>query len=369
MSAAHDLTGEGRPPSPERVWELCEFYILGFDIARLLYGDDGRPLGERYAAARVREGVTYDMRRCPYPGSRSGYEMNVSALRSMQADWPEVLDGVAEIREAFHRRHGHEEPDWRWVWVFGRVLTTLPTLYARRSGEGSRTVVPRRVASLYKPSLGMAMTPEYVMLAGDEGKSVPSPEDFFRETEERGVFLTPDAACSGPVRHVREFLDVCLGPRRAPRSRWVAELVDLDDLISYSWANAELELAKYRFLLSLALNGEAEWGRFFDTPPPSSFDDRPLDELAARLDATVADLGFSDRIVDLGRRDATSPEDWCELFSDLLVPVLAVVRDGSPRPVLDVADVRLMVRHLDLSWRSSGVDTGIELARVPVTGL
>ncbi|MCZ4603593.1 hypothetical protein O3S80_07345 [Streptomyces sp. Lzd4kr] len=369
MSAAHDLTDKGQPPSPGRVWELCEFYILGFDVSRLLYADDGRPLGERYAAARVREGVPYDMRRCPYSGSRSGYEMNVSALRSMQADWPDVLEGVAEIREAFHRRYGQEELDWRWAWVFGRVLTTLPTLYARRSGEGSRTVVPRRVASLYKPSLGMAMTPEYIVLAGDDCKAAPSPDEFFRETEDRGVFLTPDAACSGPVRHVREFLEVCLGPRRAPRFRWVADLVDLDDLISYSWANAELELAKYRFLLTLALRGGSDWQEIFDSPAPSSFDNRALDELAGQLDETIAYLGFSDRIVELGRRDGSSFAEWCELFSDLLVPVLDMVRNGSPRPTLDTTDVRLMARHLSRSWRSSGMDAGLELARVPVTGL
>ncbi|WP_460066580.1 hypothetical protein [Streptomyces sp. YKOK-I1] len=73
MSAAHDLTDKGQTPSPGRVRERCEFYVLGFDVSRLLYGDDGRPLGERYAAARVREGVPYGMRRCPYPGSRPGY--------------------------------------------------------------------------------------------------------------------------------------------------------------------------------------------------------------------------------------------------------------------------------------------------------
>ncbi|WP_369271851.1 hypothetical protein AB5J55_19075 [Streptomyces sp. R11] len=366
MSAAHDLADKGQPPSPDRVWELCEFYILGFDVSRLLYGDDGRPLGERYAAARVREGVPYEMRRCPYSGSRSGYDMNVSALRSMQADWPDVLEGVAEIREAFHRRYGHEELDWRWVWVFGRVLTTLPTLYARRSGKGSRTVVPRRIASLYKPSLGLAMTPEYILLAGGDYKTAPSPDEFFRETEDRGVFLTPDAACSGPVRHVREFLEVCLGPRRAPRVRWVAELVDLDDLISYSWANAELELAKYRFLLALALSDGPDWQEIFDSPAPSSFDNRALDELAAQLDEAITYLGFSERIVELGRRDVTSFAEWCELFSDLLVPALDMVHEGSSRPTLDTTDVRLMARHLSRSWRSSGIDAGLELARIPV---
>ncbi|MFI6347335.1 hypothetical protein [Streptomyces sp. NPDC050560] len=366
MSATHDRTGGERPPTPERVWELCEFYILGFDIARLLYADDGRPLGERYAAERVREGVPYEMRRCPYPGSRGGHPMNVSALRSLQPDWSDVLEGVAEIREAFHRRYGHEVLDWRWVWVLGRVLTTLPAFYARRSGLGSRTVVPRRLASLYKPSLGMAMTPEYVMLAGGDHKAAPSPAEFLHETEERGVFHTPDAVCSGPVRHVQDFLEACLGPRRAPRRRWVRDLVDLDGLLAYSWANAELELAKYRFLLALALRGGRDWGEVFDSPAPSEFDGRALDELASVADDTVGYLGFDSGIGELGRSRSASLADWCGLFSDLLVPVLALVPDAPARPVLGAADVRLMGRHLSRSWKS-GIDAGIDLARVPVT--
>ncbi|MEU6394369.1 hypothetical protein [Streptomyces sp. NPDC046939] len=248
------------------------------------------------------------------------------------------------------------------------MLTTLPTWYARQSGEGSRTVVPRRVASLYKPSLGMAMTPEHIMLAGADYTSAPSPDDFLHETEDRGVFLTPDAACSGPVRHVREFLEVCLGSRRAPRYRWVTDLVDLDDLISYNWANTELELAKYRFLLTLALRDGPDWLEIFDTPAPSAFDNRDLGELAADLDETITYLGFSQGIIEIGRREAPSLTDWCELFSDLLAPVLNLVHDGVPRPQLDTADLRLMARHLSRSWQSSGIDTGLELARVPVTG-
>ncbi|WP_460066577.1 hypothetical protein [Streptomyces sp. YKOK-I1] len=248
------------------------------------------------------------------------------------------------------------------------MLTTLPTLYARRSGEGSRTVVPRRVARLYKPSLGMAMTPEYIMLAGHGHASGPSPDDFLRETEERGVFLTPDAACSGPGRHVREFLEACPGTCRAPRVRWVADLVDLDDLIGYSWANAELELAKYRFLLTLALCDGGGMAGIFDSPVPSSFDNRALDELTAQLDETIKYLGLSERIVELGGRDVASLAEWCELFSDLLVPILDMVPDGSSWSVLDKADVRLMIRHLSRSWTSSGIDNGLELACVPVAG-
>jgi hypothetical protein len=364
VSLAHDRPGKDQTP-PGRVWQLCEFYILAFDVARLLYADDGRPLGERYAAPAVRAGVPFDMRRCPYPGSRSGHEMNVSALRSLQADWPDIIDGVAEIRESFLGRFRRADLDWPWLWMFGRVLTILPTLYARRSGRGSLTVVPRRIASLYKPSLGIAMTSEHVMLAGSDYRGVPSPNEFYRETEDRGVFLTPDGACSGPVRQVREFLDACLGPRCAPRRRWVQDLVDIDDLISYSRANAELELAKYRLLLSLAARGGRDWRAIFDSPAPATFADRALDELASELDESVAYLGFTPRIVEVGRCNASLME-WCELFSDLLVPALDMVHDRPQRPTLNTADVRLMAQHLSRSWRS-GIDAGLDLAHVPVT--
>lgn len=348
-------------PAPHQVWERCEFYILGFDVARLLYAEDGRPLGERYAAERVRAGVPFDMRRCPYRGSRAGREMNVSALRQVQRDWADVLDGVAEVRAAFDRRHGTPTLDWCWIWVLGRALTTAPTLYARRSPLQSRTVVPRRLASLYKPALGIAMTPEHVALTAGDTRAVPSADDFFRATEEHGVFLTPDAACAGPERQVRQFLEACLGPSAVPGRRQLAELLDLDDLIAYSWADVQLEFAKYRLLLTVAGRGGRSWAQAAGGEPPTEFEGRDLDELAIGLDDTMAHLGVDARATALGRQRASTLAHWCALFDDLLQPVLDLVGQPPGRRPLGEPDVQLMVRHLVRSWRS-GVDAGIELA-------
>ncbi|MFF4305343.1 pyridoxamine 5'-phosphate oxidase family protein [Streptomyces sp. NPDC001601] len=45
VSAAHDLIDMRQPPSPGPVWELCEFYILGFDVGAL-QSVGGHPLDE-----------------------------------------------------------------------------------------------------------------------------------------------------------------------------------------------------------------------------------------------------------------------------------------------------------------------------------
>ncbi|MFF4309658.1 hypothetical protein ACWCY6_42710 [Streptomyces sp. 900105755] len=52
MSAAHDLIDKGQPPSPG-VWELCEFYILGFDVGAL-QSVGGHPLDELHRLVDLR---------------------------------------------------------------------------------------------------------------------------------------------------------------------------------------------------------------------------------------------------------------------------------------------------------------------------
>lgn len=349
---------------PARVWAYCEFYISSVDTARLLFADDGRPLGERYAAERVRTGVPFDMRRCPYPGSRQGKQMNVSALRGVQADWGEVLDDMACFSLAFMRRYRLERLDWGWLWVMGRTVTSLPVLLARTSGEGSGTIVPRRIASLFKPALGIAMTPERVMLAGGDPTDEPTAAQFFAETEERGVFLTPDAACSGPVRHVREFLETAMdGSARTPAS-WGVNDVTVETLLEYGWLNAELELAKYRFMLALA-GAPQEQHEAMGVGRSGEFEGCSIEILSAALDAEMARLGFSARAASLGARPFVLA-NWMGLFNELFEPVAGMLgADSTHSEPLSARDARLMVRHLSMSWRS-GLDEGIRLATVPV---
>ena len=349
----------------QRVWDLSELYISSVDAARLLYADDGRPLGERYAPPRVRADVPFEMRRCPYSGSRRGYEMNVSGLRGVQMDWPRVLPAVDELRSAFLQlRPG--PLDWGRIWIYGRTIASLPVFLAHSSSGRSQTVIPRVVSSLFKPALGLGMTAEEVLLAGGLPTDAPSAAEFVGHAEDKHVLVTRDAACSGPTRYLVEFIEHALGERSSEaEDRWIWDAVDVEALLRYGWANAELEVAKYRLVLSLALQASAETARFGVTLEPT-YHGISLSDFADALDAEVVRHGFDTSTCELGRTQPFPLEGWLAHLGSLLGPVVGAVGAALPQEGLSRSDLEATIVHLRDGWRS-GLEQDVPLARVSIT--
>lgn len=77
-----------------------------WSVSGLIYGleelldDEGRPVSERRAPSAVKQGVTIELRRCPYQDDRHGQPMNVSALAQITKHLDAVLEDIRAFRSS-----------------------------------------------------------------------------------------------------------------------------------------------------------------------------------------------------------------------------------------------------------------------------
>jgi hypothetical protein len=181
---------------------------------------EGRPLGEGKVGPEKRQDVQFELRRCPYPGSRHKHPlpMNISALRQITAHWNEVLRDVAHLR-ALHRQTAGTRPILLIdMWRIGNMVSTLVDFaFARTWSPYDDRQLPAGIAALYKAMLGV--TSMTTALWSDGIIRFDSPIDaqmLYQSIEGRGQFIGADQVCSGPESMVRQLLSHVIGDLPPP---------------------------------------------------------------------------------------------------------------------------------------------------------
>jgi hypothetical protein len=198
-----------------------ELVIPIFRIAHPVLDAEGRQVGEANVFPQaLRLDVPTNWRSCIFPGSRfqDARPMNVSALKSMRAHWPQMMAALLRIRAAYLLRF----PAARRGWTVGDVerLSTLvlavPTYMLMKSGQRVENGALHPVLSnLFRVTDGLRMT-THRMLFVPVAEATLSPlapitsAEIYAYAERNHAFGSTHGVCAGPQAMIEEFLAVLL---------------------------------------------------------------------------------------------------------------------------------------------------------------
>lgn len=216
-SITRELTGV--PVEPGHL----ELVVPIFRVAHSAVDADDRQIGEANVFPRaLRLDVPTEWRTCRLPGSRFQAErpMNVTAMRTMRAHWPQMMAALLHIRAGFLRRF----PDAGDAWTVGHLerfstaVLAVPTWQLmKRNGVGNGRLHPA-LSSLFRVTDGVRMV-MHQMLFIPVGEPTLSPDapvtiDGILDYAERNHSFHSDyAVCAGPRAMVRELLQVLMEGR------------------------------------------------------------------------------------------------------------------------------------------------------------
>lgn len=187
------------------LWEFFFSTLPPSETAFRLRDIDGRPLGELNTPEGSRRGTSFEVRECPYSGTRFGKLMNVTGLSEVTAEWSNIVSDLHVLRLAYVSRLQVDTMTVGDLWLISQAVSTLPNYLVRSSLLGDRKI-PRRIASLFKSITGIAMTARRMLMRGMSPGVEVSPDDFIKFTDDNRVFNIGDRACSGPPHLVEEFV-------------------------------------------------------------------------------------------------------------------------------------------------------------------
>jgi hypothetical protein len=215
-----ELTGQALEPG------YLELVMPIFRIAHIALDADGRQVGEANVFPKtLRLDVPTRWRTCIYPGTRfhAAHPMNVTALKSMRAHWPQMMAMLARVRHAYLERF----PQARAGWTVGhleRLATTvlaLPTwLLMRADGRVANGQLHPALSSLFRVTDGLRMT-MHQMLFVPIGEPALPPEtpmtssEIFAYAERNYSFYSDHGVCAGPQAMVEDFLAVLVDGKPA----------------------------------------------------------------------------------------------------------------------------------------------------------
>ncbi len=190
--------------------------------APTLLDEDGRPVAE--VATEVAGTAGTELVACPYADRRAGRPMNRSALRQLAGDWPGILGdlrvlagpGPLDVRGALH----------------AALLGTTRVAWFAATHPGA--AVPRRIAAVYKTSLGLSQVFTGMVLADDGVGGTPllelgGADAFFGFLDDGEWLLGQVEVCAGPRVM---FGDVyrALAEGGGPRPGWAASALRVTGL-------------------------------------------------------------------------------------------------------------------------------------------
>lgn len=216
-----ELTGRGLEPG----W--LELVVPVFRVAHVAMDAEGRQVGESNVFPKaLRMDVETRWRTCLYEGSRYQCErpMNVTALKSMRAHWPQMMAALASIRAAWLQRF----PEARSGWTVGQLerlatcVLAVPTLAWLRESSGDGSGAAKRLhpalSSLFRVTDGLRMT-MHQMLFVPIGEPTLAPDapmtsaEILSYAERNYSFHSEHGVCAGPTAMVAEFLAVLVDGR------------------------------------------------------------------------------------------------------------------------------------------------------------
>ena len=198
-----------------------ELVMPVFRIAHIVVDAEGRQVGEANVFPKaLRLDVPTRWRTCIYPGSRyqDPRPMNVSALKSMRAHWPQMMAMLLQVRRSYLERF----PDARNGWTVGDVerlstlVLTLPTYLLMKSAQPvANGELHPVLSSMFRVADGLRMTTHQMLfvpvseatLAPDSPVTCSSLYDY---AERNYAFASTHGVCAGPRAMIEEFMAVLI---------------------------------------------------------------------------------------------------------------------------------------------------------------
>jgi len=159
-----------------------------------LRDDEGRPVGERRAPAIVKEGVTMELRPCPYKDERQQRSINVSALEQIVRHFDFVLDDIARVRTMM----GPHATSWEDVYVamMAQLAQAAIHLLGRREAVGP---IPTHMSVGYKVAAGYSIPLRELLELEARGLGKPvAVETLLGLVKERKLLVGAGEVCAGP---------------------------------------------------------------------------------------------------------------------------------------------------------------------------
>jgi hypothetical protein len=228
-SITRELTGRALEPG------YLELVVPIFRVAHMALDADGRQVGEANVFPKpLRLDVPTKWRTCIYGGSRFQDErpMNVTALKTMRAHWPQMMEALRRIRAAYLARFPAASNGWT-VGDLERLSTlvlAVPTyLLVRTQGRVANGELHPALSSMFRVTDGLRMT-THQMLFVPVGEATLSPaapitaREVYDYAERNYAFHSTHGVCAGPRTMIEEFLGVLIDGRAAREDEPPVEL-------------------------------------------------------------------------------------------------------------------------------------------------
>lgn len=181
-----------------------------------LYSDSGRQLGEENARPFVlNHHVPAETINCKYKGSRSGRQINMSALRIAMQNFDEALAITGAVRKHHLQNIPEKQPLGIWdLYIIARASIALVAYQKRFARQSSlEPSVCDALSSQYQFISGVFMICRDMMEQGDDAITQNSPisaEMLYSYADRRGIFISFNGmACAGSTKKIMDFLEFC----------------------------------------------------------------------------------------------------------------------------------------------------------------
>jgi hypothetical protein len=228
-----------------------ELVIPVFRVGHMSLDAEGRQVGEANVYPQpLRLDIPTKWRTCNYSGSRfqDDKPMNVTALKAIRAQWPQIMKALLRIREAYLGRFPHARSGWT-VGEIERLATlvlAVPTYQLMRmQGHVENGRLHPALSSLFRVTDGLRMTTHHMLfLPTAEATVTPdtpiTSAEIYNYAERNYSFHSTHGVCAGPKAMIEEFLGVLIDGKATKESESVvldaaveAALQDLDAAFDY----------------------------------------------------------------------------------------------------------------------------------------
>lgn len=220
--------------------------LIGLDMSSTtkngrLLSENSAPPSARFTA--ISSGIPMQMVTCPYPDSRTGLQMHVSAMEAMQDHWQELQHGLAWIHANYFR--GNPPSNVKLRDAIGLTLTAEKAVHyvtkRAKNPYASHGALPDEIGSLYKLSRGV-LAP---LLRQPRNLSKPiTPADIYTFANSHELLTRNGEACAAPPRRIITVLETLFyGEHGNPNaSEFATYFPDPNALLAYAKAVGWLEV-------------------------------------------------------------------------------------------------------------------------------
>ncbi len=277
-----------------------------FRIAHAALDTDGRQVGEANVFPKaLRLNIPTQWAACNYRGTRyqTGKPMNVTALRTMRANWPQMMAILPRVRAAYLERF----PAARLGWTVGHIerlatcVLALPTMMLMRAENPIDTgLLHPALSSVFRVTDGLRMVMHQMLFVpvGEPALDPDAPMDaseILSYADRNYSFHSEHGVCAGPPQMIREFLAAILDGQ-LPKS---VAAVSFDPQVEDALANLDLAL-------DYAMAGLQVYGSIFSIWPAMM---RCYAELAIAFEDTEYGPRFAQHVDRLERATYLGTEE------------------------------------------------------------